>query len=204
MYCKYTWNGPGKFSFLTTINHNKYKKISSWYHHLIKEMQSFRNIFDYFINRFHQRSTDLNHAPGVGVYSHLCLLGVGLCHERPPDYTPWPLEQNKAHGRIITNNTSDLMPWKHFSRHGTRPRDTRTGNSASGECTLSLASADPSARVRASADPGPWSWGIPRSIYARVRGLVFEFKNARDLNGVKNRHLRLFLDQIGCDRSNDT
>ena len=122
-------------------------------------MQSFRNIFDYFINRFHQRSTDLNHAPGVGVYSHLCLLGVGLCHERPPDYTPWPLEQNKAHGRIITNNTSDLMPWKHFSRHGTRPRDTRTGNSASGECTLSLASADPSARVRASADPGAMVMG---------------------------------------------
>ena len=51
---------------------------------------------------------------------------------------------------------------------------------------------------------GPWSWGIPRSIYARVRGLVFKFKNARDLNGVKNRHLRLFLDHIGCDRSNDT
>ena len=42
------------------------------------------------------------------------------------------------------------------------------------------------------------------SIYARVRGLVFEFKNARDLNDVKNRHLRLFSDQIGCDRSNDT
>ena len=41
--------------------------------------------------------------------------------------------------------------------------------------------------------------GNSTQYYARVRGLVFEFKNARDLNDVTNRHLRLFLDQIGCD-----
>ena len=70
----------------------------------------------------------------------------------------WPLEQNKAHDWIITNNTSDLMPWKHFSRHGTRPQDTRTGNSASGECTVSWHQLI-SARVRASADPGAMVMG---------------------------------------------
>ena len=117
----------------------------------------------------------------------------------------WPLEKNKAHDWIITNNTRDLMPWKHFSRHGTRPRDTRTGNSASGECTVSWHQLISwSVHVYAhQLTQGPWSWGIPLSIYARLRGLIFEFKNARDLNDVKNQHLRLFLDQIGCDRSND-
>ena len=151
---------PGKFSFLTAINHNKYKKkISSWYHHLIKEMQSFRNIFDYFINRFHQRSTDLNHAPGV----YRCVQSPLPTGGRPMSWAAtwlhiWPLEQNKAHGRIITNNTSDLIPWNHFSRHGTRPWDTRTGNSASGECTLSWHQLI-SARVRASADPGAMVMG---------------------------------------------
>ena len=57
-----------------------------------------------------------------------------------------------------------------------------------------------SARGRASADPGAMAtMGNSTQYYARVRGLVFEFKNARDLNDVTNRHLRLFLDQIGCD-----
>ena len=78
------------------------------------------------------------------------------------------------------------MPWKHFNSNGTRHRDTRTGNSASGECTMSSWHQLISARVRASVDPGAMAKGlIPRIIMHEFRGLVFEFKNARDLNGVK-------------------
>ena len=108
---------------------------------------------------------------------------------------PWPLEQNKNHDWIITNKTSDSMPSKHFRCHGSRHRDTRAGNSASGECTVPCISW--SVHVYAQQlTQGPWPLGIPRSIMREFRGIVFEFKNARDLNDVKNRHLRLFLDQI--------
>ena len=147
---------PSRFLCLTAINHNKYKKS-------VHD----RNISDYFINWFHQRSTDLNHAPGVGVYTESSLV------VRPMSWTAtwlhtWPLEQNKDHDWIITNNTGDLMPWKYFSSNGTRHRDTRTGNSASGECTVSCWHQLISARVRASADPGAMAMGNSTQHYARV------------------------------------
>ena len=88
------------------------------------------------------------------------------------------------------------MSWKHFSSHGTRHRDTWRENSASGKCTVHQLI---SARVHASADLGAMAMVNSTQQYA----LVLKFKNAPDLNDVKNRHLCLFLDQIGCDRSND-
>ena len=84
----------------------------------------------------------------------------------------WQLEQNNEHDWIIINNTSDLMPWRHFSSHGTRPRDTRTGNSASVECTVPWHQLI-SARVCASAER---PWGIPRSIFRELDGSISSLK----------------------------
>ena len=109
----------------------------------------------------------------------------------------WPLEQNKDHDWIITNNTnsSNWMPWKHIGTPG-----QGTVPVANVPCPAGISwSVHTCTRIS-----WPRAMGNSTRVSSFVRGLVIEFKNARDLNDVKNRHLCLFLDQIGCDRSNDT